>query len=145
LLASCTTDATGRDVVLLRFFQQHADFSSHHPDPKHLSRAQPNLGGWGIAHLRDRAVRLRCPPASQAHIDRAGIGARFRKTLLFDEPATRWTSARNSASRHDAQARAIRPRILASDASCFRIISEIERVILLREDASSLMDENLPF
>src|ERR1700720_3589933 len=56
LLASCTTDATGRDVVLSRFFSSTQIFPHHHPDPKHLARANETLARLGIAHLADRAV-----------------------------------------------------------------------------------------
>src|SRR5947199_3306067 len=34
LLASCTTDATGRDVVLSGFFSSTRIFPYHHPDPE---------------------------------------------------------------------------------------------------------------
>jgi len=56
LLASCTTDATGRDVVLSGFFSSTRIFPHQHPDPKHLARAEETLTRLGIAHLADRAV-----------------------------------------------------------------------------------------
>src|SRR5580700_7694616 len=57
LLASCTTDATGRDVVLSGFFSSTRIFPHHHPDPEHLARAEATLARLGIAHLAARAVR----------------------------------------------------------------------------------------
>src|ERR1700740_1897911 len=56
LLASCTTDSTGRDVVLSGFFSSTRIFPHHHPDPEHLARAEHTLERLGIAHLADRAV-----------------------------------------------------------------------------------------
>src|SRR6266496_1769908 len=56
LLASCTTDATGRDVVLSGFFSSTRIFPHHHPDPEHLARAEAALERLGIAHLADRPV-----------------------------------------------------------------------------------------
>src|ERR1700730_15552094 len=55
-LASCTTDATGRDVVLSGFFSSTRIFPHHHPDPEHLARAEGTLARLGIAHLAHRAV-----------------------------------------------------------------------------------------
>src|SRR6478609_10718427 len=47
LLASCTTDATGRDVVLSGFFSSTRIFPHHHPDPEHLARAEATLARLG--------------------------------------------------------------------------------------------------
>src|SRR5437879_10575102 len=56
LLASCTTDATGRDLVLAGFFSSTRSFPHHQPDPEHLARAEETLERFGIAYLADRAV-----------------------------------------------------------------------------------------
>src|SRR6202166_5135794 len=40
LLSSCTTDSTGRDVVLSGFFSSTRIFPHHHPAPEHLRRAE---------------------------------------------------------------------------------------------------------
>src|ERR1700730_9983423 len=56
LLGSCTTDATGRDVVLSGFFSSTRIFPHHHPEPGHLKRAEAALERLGIAHLGGRAV-----------------------------------------------------------------------------------------
>src|SRR5213078_4089952 len=53
LLAACTTDATGRDVVLSGFFSSTRIFPHHQPDPGHLARANETLSWLGIAHLAD--------------------------------------------------------------------------------------------
>src|SRR5213595_2485640 len=43
LLTSCTTDSTGRDVVLSGFFSSTRIFPHHHPDPIHLAKADAAL------------------------------------------------------------------------------------------------------
>src|SRR5260370_4142512 len=43
LLASCTTDATGRDVGLSGFFSRTRIFPHHQPYPKHLTLATEPL------------------------------------------------------------------------------------------------------
>src|ERR1700719_3752738 len=85
LLASCTTDATGRDVVLSGFFSSTRIFPHHHPDPKHLARANETLARLGIAHLADRAVaEMSSGEAKRTLIARALVHE--PQTLLFDEP-----------------------------------------------------------
>src|SRR3981189_3536942 len=54
LLASCTTDATGRDVVLSGFFSSTRIFPHHHHDPALLARADETLARLGIAPLGAR-------------------------------------------------------------------------------------------
>src|SRR5499425_2973721 len=56
LLTSCTTDSTGRDVVLSGFFSSTRIFPHHRPDPEHVARADQALERLGITHLADRAV-----------------------------------------------------------------------------------------
>ena len=86
LLASCTTDATGRDVVLSGFFNSTRIFPHHHPDPKHLARANETLARLGIAHLADRAVaEMSSGEAKRTLIARALV--HDPQTLLFDEPS----------------------------------------------------------
>src|SRR5450755_3264638 len=56
LLASCTTDVAGRDVVLSGFFSSTRIFPHHAPTKELLERSQAALQRLGIAHLADRAV-----------------------------------------------------------------------------------------
>src|SRR5205807_6235561 len=56
LLAACTTDATGRDVVLSGFFSSTRIFPHHHPDPEHLRHSEAVLARLGISHLAERCV-----------------------------------------------------------------------------------------
>src|SRR6266481_322335 len=48
LLASCTSDATGRDVVLSGFFSSTRIFPHHAPNPELLEKTDAALGGLGI-------------------------------------------------------------------------------------------------
>src|ERR1700720_4538336 len=71
LLASCTTDATGRDVVLSGFFSSTRIFPNPHPDPEHL------------AH---RAIsQMSSGEAKRTLIARALV--HDPQTLLYDEPS----------------------------------------------------------
>src|SRR4030088_2962625 len=56
LLASCTTDATGRDVVLSGFFSSTRLFPHHAPTPELLQKTAAALARLGIAHLAGRPV-----------------------------------------------------------------------------------------
>src|SRR6202047_261155 len=86
LLGACTTEATGRDVVLSGFFSSTRIFPHHHPDPKHLARANETLARLGIAHLADRAVaEMSSGEAKRTLIARALV--HDPQTLLFDEPS----------------------------------------------------------
>src|SRR6266705_2297535 len=86
LLASCTTDATGRDVVLSGFFSSTRIFPHHHPDPKLLARAEETLWRLGVGHLADRAVaEMSSGEAKRTLIARALV--HNPQTLLFDEPS----------------------------------------------------------
>src|SRR3989442_11740355 len=85
LLASCTTDATGRDVVLSGFFSSTRIFPHHQPDPGHLALADEAMARLGIAHLAARAVaEMSSGEAKRTLIARAQ--AHQPQTLLFDEP-----------------------------------------------------------
>jgi len=57
LLASCTTDATGRDVVLSGFFSSTRIFPHHEPNPEFARPQQRRASsGLGVSHLADRSV-----------------------------------------------------------------------------------------
>src|SRR5947207_6053366 len=56
LLASCTTDATGRDVVLSGFFSSTRIFPHHEPSPDLVEKTNAALARLGISHLAERAV-----------------------------------------------------------------------------------------
>lgn len=133
LLASCTTDATGRDVVLSGFFSSTRIFPHHHPDPDHLARANETLSLLGIAHLANRAVaEMSSGEAKRTLIARALVHA--PQTLLFDEPSNALDIAAQLQLRETMRELAQSGLgILLVTHHVSEIIPEIERVVLLRE------------
>src|SRR6202166_4337545 len=133
LLASCTTDATGRDVVLSGFFSSTRIFPHHHPDPEHLARAEATLARLGIAHLAHRAVsQMSSGEAKRTLIARALV--HDPQTLLFDEPSNALDIAAQLQLRETMRQLAQSGLgILLVTHHVAEIIPEIERVVLLRE------------
>lgn len=133
LLASCTTDATGRDVVLSGFFSSTRIFPHHHPDPQHLARANLTLSRLGIAHLAERAVaEMSSGEAKRTLIARALVHE--PQTLLFDEPSNALDIAAQLQLRDTMRELAQSGLgILLVTHHVSEIIPEIERVVLLRE------------
>jgi iron complex transport system ATP-binding protein len=132
LLASCTTDATGRDVVLSGFFSSTRIFPHHHPDPGHLARANETLSRLGIAHLAGRPVaEMSSGEAKRTLIARALV--HDPQTLLFDEPSYALDIAAQLQLR-DAMRELARSGIgiLLVTHHVSEIIPEMERVVLLR-------------
>ena len=56
LMASCTGDATGRDIVLSGFFSSTRVFRNHQVQPEHLRLAEAALGRLEALHLAERPV-----------------------------------------------------------------------------------------
>src|SRR5229473_8651225 len=133
LLASCTTDATGRDVVLSGFFSSTRIFPHHHPDPKLLAQADETLARLGIAHLAERAVaEMSSGEAKRTLIARALV--HDPQTLLFDEPSNALDIGAQIQLRDTMRALANGGLgILLVTHHVSEIIPEIERVVLLRE------------
>ena len=133
LLASCTTDATGRDVVLSGFFSSTRIFPHHHPDPEHLARANETLARLGIAHLADRAVaHMSSGEAKRTLIARALV--HDPQTLLFDEPSNALDICAQLQLRGTMRELAQSGLgVLLVTHHVSEIIPEIERVVLLRE------------
>lgn len=133
LLSSCTTDSTGRDVVLSGFFSSTRIFPHHHPEPDHVSRADRALSRLGIAHLADRPVlEMSSGEAKRTLIARALVHEPH--TLLFDEPSNALDIAAQFQLRDTLRelARAGLAILLVTH-HVSEIIPEIERVILLQE------------
>lgn len=133
LLASCTSDATGRDIVLSGFFSSTRIFPHHHPDPEHLARTEATLERLGILHVADRAVaHMSSGEAKRTLIARALV--HNPRTLLFDEPSNALDIAAQlqlrDAMRSLAQSGL---SILLVTHHVSEIIPEIDRVVLLRE------------
>src|SRR5499425_280195 len=133
LLASCTTDATGRDVVLSGFFSSTRIFPHHRPEPQLVVRAQAALERLGIAHLADRSVaQMSSGEAKRTLIARALV--HDPHTLLFDEPSNALDIAAQFQLR-DAMRELARSglAILLVTHHVSEIIPEMERLILLQD------------
>ncbi|HVH72245.1 MAG TPA: ATP-binding cassette domain-containing protein [Candidatus Dormibacteraeota bacterium] len=151
LLASCTTDATGRDVVLSGFFSSTRIFPHHHPEPELVERAETALERLGIAHLAARPVaQMSSGEAKRTLIARALV--HDPQTLLFDEPSNTLDIGAQLQLRETLRELAQSGLgILLVTHQVSEIIPEIERVVLLREGriladgpkAAILTEENL--
>src|SRR4030081_231827 len=133
LLGACTTDATGRDVVLSGFFSSTRIFPHQHPDPAQLALAEETLARLGIAHLADRSVaQLSSGEAQRTLIARALVHS--PQTLLFDEPSNALDIGAQLQLRETMRELARSGLgILLVTHHVSEIIPEMERVVLLRE------------
>src|SRR3984957_7378788 len=133
LLASCTTDATGRDVVLSGFFSSTRIFPHHAPNPELLARSDTALLRLGIAHLADRSVaHMSSGEAKRTLIARALV--HDPQALLFDEPSNALDIGAQVQLRDTMRELAQSGLgILLVTHHVAEIIPEIERVVLLRE------------
>src|SRR5580700_4627667 len=132
LLAACTTDATGLDVVLSGFFSSMRIFPNHQPDREHRLRAMEELDRLGVAHLANRPVaEMSSGEAKRTLIARALVHE--PKTLLFDEPGNALDIAGQVELRETMRELARSGLgILLVTRHVSEIIPEIERVVLLR-------------
>ena len=133
LLASCTSDATGRDVVLSGFFSSTRIFPHHAPSPELLEKTTAALARLGIAHLAGRPVaQMSSGEAKRTLIARALVHE--PQTLLFDEPSNTLDIAAQIQLRETMRQLAQAGLgILLVTHHVSEIIPEIERVVLLRE------------
>ena len=133
LLASCTTEATGRDVVLSGFFSSTRIFLHHAPNPELLEKADVALTRLGIAHLAARPLsQMSSGEAKRTLIARALVHE--PQTLLFDEPSNTLDIGAQMQLRgtmRDLAQGGVGILLVTHHVS--EIIPEIERVVLLRE------------
>jgi iron complex transport system ATP-binding protein len=133
LLAACTTDATGLDVVLSGFFSSTRIFPNHQPAPEHRGRAEAALERMSVLHLKNRAVsEMSSGEAKRTLIARALV--HHPRTLLFDEPGNALDLAGQVELRNEMQelARAGLGILLVTH-HVSEIIPEMERVVLLQQ------------
>jgi len=132
LLASCTTDSTGRDVVLSGFFSSTRIFPHHHPEKEHLERAEAALARLGIGHLAQRPLlQMSSGEAKRTLIARALVHEPH--TLLFDEPSNALDIGAQFQLRETMRELARSGlAILLVTHHVSEIIPEMERVILLQ-------------
>jgi iron complex transport system ATP-binding protein len=133
LLALCTTDATGRDVVLSGFFSSTRIFPHHAPSADLLEKTEAALARLGIAHLAGRPVaQMSSGEAKRTLIARALVHQ--PQTLLFDEPSNALDIGAQIQLRDTMRSLAKSGLgILLVTHHVSEIIPEIERVVLLRE------------
>ena len=132
LLASCTTEATGRDVVLSAFFSSTRIFPHHAPGPELVARADAALARLGLSHLAERAVmRMSSGEAKRTLVARALVHE--PRTLLFDEPTSALDIGAQVVLRETMRelARAGLGILLVTH-HVSEIIPEIQRVIFLQ-------------
>ena len=133
LLAACTTDSTGRDVVLSGFFSSTRIFPHHEPNPDLVARSNAALERLGISHLADRSVaHMSSGEAKRTLIARALVHE--PQTLLFDEPSNALDIAAQMQLRETMRELAQSGLgILLVTHHVSEIMPEIERVVLLRD------------
>jgi len=132
LLAACTSDATGMDVVLSGFFSSTRMFPHQAPEAEQLRRAKATLERLGIMHLAGRPVmQMSSGEAKRTLIARALVHE--PKTLLFDEPSNA-LDITGQVRLRDTMRELARDGlgILLVTHHVSEIIPEIERVILLQ-------------
>jgi iron complex transport system ATP-binding protein len=132
LLAACSTDATGRDVVLSGYFSSTRIFPNHSPDPAQVEHAEALLARFGIAHLSGRPVaHMSSGEAKRVLIARALV--HDPTSLLFDEPSNALDIAAQMQLR-DTMSELARSGVgvVLVTHHVSEIIPEIERVVTLR-------------
>ena len=133
LLAACTTEATGLDLVVSGFFSSTRIFPNHEPLRDHRARAQAALRRMGVPHLAERpVVEMSSGEAKRTLIARALVHE--PQTLLFDEPGNTLDLAGQLELREAMKevARAGLGIVLVTH-QVSEIIPEIERVLLLQK------------
>ena len=132
LMARCSRDITGRELVLSGFFGSIGVWPNHHVEPEMEAAAQTAMERLGVDHLQGRWLdELSSGEARRLLIARALI--HHPDTLLLDEP----TTSLDLPALHEVRSRL---RDLASQEVGLLlvthhlddIIPEIDRVILLR-------------
>src|SRR5271170_2181599 len=133
LLGSCTSDATGRDVVISGFFSSTRIFPHHNPSAELIERAEGALRRVGVGHhLADRPLaQMSSGEAKRTLIARALV--HDPHTLLFDEPSNALDIAAQFQLRdtmRDLAQSGIGILLVTHHVS--EIIPEIDRMLLLK-------------
>lgn len=133
LLATCTSDATGLDVVLSAFFSSTRIFPHHNPTEAQKRRAVEILERVGIAQLAARPVQeMSSGEAKRVLIARALLHG--PRTLLLDEPGNTLDIGAQTMLRETLRNLAQSGlSILLVTHHVSEIIPEIARVIFLKE------------
>jgi iron complex transport system ATP-binding protein len=131
LLASCTSDASGLDVVLSGFFGSTRIFPNHAVDDEQRELSESAMTRLGIAHLGQRAVReMSSGEAKRVLIARALVHK--PRALLFDEPCNSLDIAAQHGLRETMRELANSGiGIILVTHELADIVPEIERVVLM--------------
>ena len=133
LMARCTRDITGRELVLSGFFGSIGIWPNHHVLPEMESAAEAAMARMEVAHLANRWLdELSSGEARRLLIARALI--HHPDTLLLDEPTTSLDLGAQRGMRDHLRALAASGvSLLLVTHHLEEIVPEIERVVLLRE------------
>ena len=133
LMARCTRDITGRELVLSGFFGSIGIWPNHHVLPEMEEAARAAMARMEVDHLAARWLdELSSGEARRLLIARALI--HDPDTLLLDEPTTSLDLAAQREMRNHLRALAQSGvSLLLVTHHLEEIIPEIERVVLLRD------------
>ena len=133
LMAWCTGEAVGRDVVLSGFFSSNDVYPNHLVTPEHIEKADAALEQLQVLHLAERPViEMSSGEARRVLIARALVHQ--PKALLFDEPSNSLDLFARRALRESMSSLArsgIGIVLVTHDLS--DVIPEIERVVLMSD------------
>jgi iron complex transport system ATP-binding protein len=133
VMSSCTSSATGRDVVLSGFFSSTRIFPHHTVESLHRELSDSALAELQVSHLAERPVcEMSSGEARRVLIARALVHR--PRTLLFDEPSNSLDLFAHRALRNTMSTLAqsgIGIVLVTHDLS--DIIPEIERVVLMSD------------
>jgi iron complex transport system ATP-binding protein len=133
LMTTCTTEVSGRDVVISGFFSSTRIFPHHDIHPEHRRMAEDALAKLQISHLAGRPVReMSSGEARRVLIARAL--AHNPRTLLFDEPSNSLDFFARHALRETMSLLArsgIGIILVTHDLA--DIVPEIERVVIMSQ------------
>ena len=133
LLAACSTDAPGHDVVLSGFFSSTRIFRHQVPDASQAVQADELLARFGVDHLADVAVsHMSSGEAKRVLIARALV--HDPSSLLLDEPGNALDVAAHTAL-VDTMSRLARDGIgiVLVTHHVSEIVPEIDRIVMLKE------------
>jgi iron complex transport system ATP-binding protein len=132
LMAKCTRDITGRELVLSGFFGSIGIWPNHHLLPDMEEAAEQAMARLEVTHLANRWLdELSSGEARRLLIARALI--HHPDTLLLDEPTTSLDLAAQREMRDHMRALAASGvGLLLVTHHLEEIVPEIERVVLLR-------------
>jgi iron complex transport system ATP-binding protein len=132
LMADCTSETSGREVVLSGFFSSTKIFDHQTVEPEHFQRADAALERLGASYLADRpVVEMSSGEAKRILIARALV--HNPQTLLFDEPS----NSLDVFAQHELR-QAMRELaksgigIVLVTHHLTDVIPEIDRVVLMR-------------